>query len=437
MSNMSDSYIYNAQLDAFTLYHIVQDTPANYPDHSFGRDGSVGPALPALGNAIAGSIATAATKGLLYPLDLVIARMQVQRKMRGENETASAARDAGAEYEDVLDAARKIYKNEGGIKAFYTGCPPDILKGLTDSFLFFLAYTFVRNYQLKKAGTKNLSVFRELSVGVVAGTISKLVTTPIQNIVTRQQTAALVAARHPSSTPEDGDKKGIADIARQIYAERGLVGFWAGYNYSIVLTSNPAITFAVDNLLQKLLPRSKRENPSSYITFLIAAVSKVVATSITYPVTLAKSRAQAITSSPEKENKDSKEAKHETKSVQGKAKLVAHTAVRLLWAQYGLYIALRDIYREEGVSGLYSGLEADILKGFLSHGFTMMAKDKVHTGVISLYYVLLKMTRKWPDELKRAQESAAIVAAQAKEQMENAAETVVDGAMQLVNNDDA
>lgn len=271
--------LHNAEFaeDSFTLYHQVQEGAGS---------ALAGPALPALGNALAGSLATASAKVLLYPLDLIVARLQVQSQLRGPREAPSAAQDAEAEYSSVLDAAKKIYKHEGGLRAFYTGCPPDVGKGIADSFLFFLAYSFVRQYQLKKRGSKQLSVIDELSVGIAAGAFAKLITTPLQNIITRQQTSALHAAREPGSDAEmkNRDRLSVQQIAKQIYSERGLPGFWAGYSASIILTLNPAITFAVDNALRRLLPTSGENQQPASITFLVAAISKAIATSITYPV---------------------------------------------------------------------------------------------------------------------------------------------------------
>ena len=227
--------------DTFTYYHLIQEqsTPA--------LGGGIGPALPALGHALAGSIASGSAKALVYPLELCITRLQVQRQLRGKSETESAAKDAEKEYTSLLDAARKIYSGEGGLSAFYAGCSSDVAKGIIDSFLFFLAYTFVRQLELKKAGDKHLPITKELGVGVAAGCFAKFFTTPIQNIVTRQQTAALVAARDPpsSTTPGEADHLSIKDLALQIRSERGIAGFWAGYPASVILTLNPAITFAV------------------------------------------------------------------------------------------------------------------------------------------------------------------------------------------------
>jgi hypothetical protein len=398
--------------DAFTYYHIIQEESGRAS-----ALGGTGTALPALGHALAGSLATASAKAAVYPLELCITRLQVQRQLRAKGETESAAKDADQEYTSLLDAARKIYNTEGGLKAFYTGCAPDVGKGIIDSFLFFLGYTFLRQYEQRRNAGKRLTISKELGVGIAAGSFAKFFTTPIQNIVTRQQTGALVAARDPSSTttPGQSDELSIKDIALQIRSERGIAGFWAGYSESVVLTLNPAITFAVDNLLRRMLPRSRRENPSPQIIFLIAALSKAIATTITYPATLAKSRAQAA-------NRNDSTAEEEGADTGGTPELLEKSSTLnatprrrqlkdrlaklwyLLSAQYRIYVSLRKIYQIEGLSGLYSGLEGEVLKGFLQHGLTMMMKENVHGGIIQAYYLLLKATRRWPENLEDAKQ---------------------------------
>jgi hypothetical protein len=437
--------------DAFSLYHRIQEE-ANRGASSIGG----GPILPALGHAVAGSAATAVTKLLLYPLDLVITRMQVQKQLSGPREAPSAARDGDAEYENLLDAALKIYDSEGGLKAFYTGLGPDVLKGIGDSFLFFLAYNFMRQRETKKFGN-TLPVHRELGIGVVAGALSKFVTTPLQNIITRQQTAALVTARDPTSIAFSGrqsNKLTVKDIARQIRSERGLKGFWAGYSASLILTLNPAITFAVDNLLHGLMPSSELHKPGPQLTFLIAATSKAIATAITYPVSLAKSRAQV--KSPAQNQVDEVDEKRDVPiphqlnnerlhSTQNRHAFTENLkkVLRLFSAQYAVFTSLRKIYQSEGLGGLYSGLEGDLLKGFLSHGLTMAMKDSAHVGVIQLYYALLKVTRKWPAELQKAQakathaigdvkENATHVVEGVKERAESVGANVAEGGRQVL-----
>ncbi|KAF2862070.1 mitochondrial carrier [Piedraia hortae CBS 480.64] len=341
---------YNIRLDAFELYHLIHEHSESTRSRFAG-----GPALPALGHALAGSLATATSKALLYPLDLVTTRLQVCRRSSGSGKEG---------YSSLVDALQKIYHEEGGLSAFYIGCVADVSKGIADSFLFFLAYTFLRQRQLAASGKKNLSAVRELSIGVVAGSFAKLFTTPLQNLVTRQQTAA-------------GKDKGktLTEIAQQIYSQSGWSGFWAGYSASLILTMNPAITFMVDAVLKRVVARSSKL--SSRLTFLVAAISKAVATTATYPIILAKSRAQSS----------------------NKPKSTRAGLRQLLGAQYAIFLSLRAVYKAEGLSGLYSGLETEVLKGFLSHGMTMTIKDRAHVGVIESYYFLLKLLRRWPDDL--------------------------------------
>ncbi|KAK4955439.1 hypothetical protein LTR66_013445, partial [Elasticomyces elasticus] len=188
------SHVHNNQLDAFTLYHQLRESTSS-PS-----------ALPALTDALTGSAATALSHLLIYPLNLLITRLQVQRQLRGPREAAHAARDADAEYAGVWDAARKVFAREGGVAGFYVGAVADTGKSLADAFLFFLAYGFLRrrrNRARTGTGAGVLAAGEELRIGILAGAFARLLTTPVQNVVTRKQTAALVAARSPGASARE------------------------------------------------------------------------------------------------------------------------------------------------------------------------------------------------------------------------------------------
>lgn len=414
--------------DAFTLYHLTTEE-----QYAAKAGGVIGPVLPALGHALAGGLASALSKAAVYPIDTIVTRMQVQKHLKGDKEAPSAAGDANVFYHNPVDAANKIYKNEGGLKGFYAGLGSDVVKAIADSFLFFLAYNAVRDQMLKREGAKRLPVLKELSVGIIAGALSKAVTQPISNIVVRQQTAALIAARDPesSSTPGEADQVSVKEIARQIRNEKGVAGFWAGYSPQIILTLNPAITFAVDNLLKGLVPKAKRDSAS--VTFLVAAISKVVATSLTYPVMLAKSRAQATRgSSTETEASEYHVSAKNSADRKAQVKQAIQKVAQLLEGQTRIFVALQKIYRKEGIAGLYCGLEGEVVKGFLQHGITMAAKDGVHVGVVQLYYIVLRLTKRWDAELAKAQSQAAELANDAKHSIENATNVTVEAAKKAV-----
>lgn len=444
--------------DAFELYHKIQE-------HNERRGPSTdGIGLPALGHALAGSAGTALSHLLLYPLDLVITRLQVQQQLKTPGEAPSAAKEADdAEYTSLIDAANKIYKHEGGLQAFWNGCLTDTTKSVIDSFLFFLAYTALRQRQQQKLGSRSLPVFQELSVGIAAGALSKLVTTPIQQIVTRKQTAALVAARDKTASlpPDMASRLSVTDIFLQIRSERGIKGFWAGYSASLILTLNPALTFMLQNILRKtLLPRSKREKPGPKLLFLIAAVSKAAASTVTYPFSLAKSRAQ-VSGPVAEETQHQPPSYLEKPDLESKSKLTARSkkVLRVVFsqqlAQLAIMRSLRNIYRSEGLKGLYSGLDAEVVKGFLGHGLSQVLKERIHVLIISAYYMLLKATSRWPkdlgsvgeqarNELERVKGAAADMADSAVEagkeaghRVQNMGETVVEGMKSVVENSNA
>ncbi|KAF2464347.1 mitochondrial carrier [Lindgomyces ingoldianus] len=365
------TYVYISQLDAFTLYHISQE------DSSPRRE-TVGPALPALGHATSGAAGTAISKLLLYPLDLVLTRLQVQKQFQTDNKDA--------DYKGIWDAVEKIYNNEG-IRAFYSGVLPETLKGVADSFLFFLAYTYLRQKRLNVRGSpRNLGALDEIGVGVLAGAFSKLWTTPIQNIVTRKQTAAMVAAREPTSSVTP--RLSMKDIARQIRHEKGTQGFWSGYSASLVLTLNPSITFLLHKMLLRLLvPRYRRADPGARMTFLLAAISKVLASTVTYPFSLAKTRAQVSYQKPSQPTRPIPETEK-------RRDLLDAAAIRT--RQRTVFGTIIRIAKTEGLWALYQGLGAEMLKGFFSHGITMLMKDQIHTVIINLYYLILKSMKKYP-----------------------------------------
>lgn len=334
---------------------------------------------------------------ITYPLDLIITRLQVQKHLQQDDEDS--------QYDGIVDAVEKIYEKEGGISAFYSGVIPETIKGITDSFLFFLAYTYARQRRLTAKGTKRLSTLDEIGVGVVAGSFAKFWTTPLQNIVTRKQAAAMMAARDPTSSTSS-----VRDIAQQIIDEKGLQGFWSGYSATLILTLNPSLTFLLQGVLERLfVSKTNRSDPGAGVTFLLAAFSKAMASTITYPFSLAKTRAQVSSQKPtEKRGPTSeKRAPHsatEEKVLHARQRTVISTIIR--------------IAKTEGVKALYSGLGAEIIKAFFSHGITMLAKERIHTMVIQLYYLVLRSLKKFPNP----EELASLAKEQAQDTYSSASE---------------
>jgi hypothetical protein len=380
-----------------------------------------GPALPALGNATAGAVGAAISNVVVYPLNVIVARLQTQKqKAKNASEKSEDNEDEEEELTSVLDAARKIYAQQG-IGGFYPGLAQDTWKTVADSFLFFLAYSAIRQRRLaarvgpeRAAKSKNvvLPIFDELAVGILAGSFAKLFTTPLSNIVARKQTSVARKGGNSASLS-------TSDIAARIRAEKGILGFWSGYSATLILTLNPSLTFFLNEFLKRtLLPRSKRDRPLPALTFLLAALSKVAASSLTYPFSLAKTRAQVMSA-------DSKSGASNTNA---KASLLASLTPQIL-------STVAAIAREDGIPGLYAGLQGEVLKGFFSHGFTMLAKDAVYATIVKGYYLLLMLSRRYPSPeelMQRAREQAEEYTEMAREGARDLAERTKEGAEELL-----
>lgn len=398
------AHIYNSQLDAYTLYHQNQEDSSSV---------LAGPALPALGHALAGSTGTAISNLAIYPLDLIITRLQVQRQLR----KSSFVADDG-EYKGVIDAFKKIYYDEGGLKALYTGVVQDTGKSIADSFLFFLFYNYIRTNRLQKKGSKatSLPVLDELVVAALAGACSKLFTTPIANIVTRKQTASLLSAR---TSPTSSKEPSVQNIYNTIKKEKGIAGFWSGYSASLMLTLNPSITFFLYETLKRL---SRHDEPSARLTFLMAAISKAIASTITYPFSLAKARAQT-SSSPPVDTDEARDVKDEFQHVHTGAEAEkAGKDAKKFAKRSTVFATILQIYRTEGAAALYEGVWGEIMKGFFNHGITMIVKESIHKLIIQTYYLVLKALNKYPSPTELANQAAEA----AQQRYEVVSETVVE-----------
>ncbi|BFZ53512.1 hypothetical protein PYCC9005_000537 [Savitreella phatthalungensis] len=302
---------------------------------------------PPLIHALAGAVASIFSNTAVYPLDLITTRIQTQQK----EEPASKSGSQKQEYDNVLDALLKVYREEG-LSALYRGVGADNFSTMLSTFCYHYAYQNIREARLAVHARANggnrprvLGIVEELTIGAGAGVISRFVTSPASNIVTRAQT-------------QSGSTR---DIIKSIYEEKGLTGFFSGMKASVLLAINPSVAYYLFELQKALLiPRSRRDKPRAIEIFLMSAIGKAFATLLLYPVILIKARTQAT------------------------------------HAKTSLIAMVKSIVDRHGLAGLYSGAAPQVAKGFLSQGIMMLLKDKITTFIVASYIVArrsLSLTR--------------------------------------------
>ena len=122
-----------------------------------------------------------------------------------------------------------------------------------------------------------------------------------------------------------------------------------------------------------LLSQERRSMPTARATFLIAALSKAMASTITYPFSLAKTRLQIRSITVNDKGPRTDKPMHERPK--------------------NLITVIEEILRLEGATALYRGVQGDVAKGFVSHGVTMLTKDLIQKNIIMLYLIVIKLLR--------------------------------------------
>ncbi|PLN78416.1 mitochondrial carrier, partial [Aspergillus taichungensis] len=318
------------------------------------------PTLSPWGSAVAGSTGAVLANAMVYPLDLVKTKLQVQVKKAADSDADSSDSER---YKSTWDAIVKIMDKEG-VEGLYSGMAGSLLGVASTNFAYFYWYSVVRTlYTSSTKSTQNPGTAIELSLGAVAGAIAQVFTIPVAVVTTRQQ------------TQPKGEKKGMIETGKEVVqSEDGWSGLWRGLKASLILVVNPAITYgAYQRFKDVLFPG--RNNLRPWEAFLLGALSKAMATIATQPLIVAKVGLQSRPP-PEREGKPFK--------------------------SFGE--VMRFIVQNEGLLSLFKGIGPQILKGLLVQGLLMMTKERMELIFLVLFGYLKNVK---DQKLKKAVDTAA------------------------------
>lgn len=163
-----------------------------------------------------------------------------------------------------------------------------------------------------------------MGAGALAGSATVLFTNPIWVVNTRMTThksadSALPTAENDGAAKQPKAPNTVATFLK-IIREDGVMRLFAGVLPALVLVINPILQYTIFEQLKQML--EKRRKVTATDSFLLGAIGKLAATTITYPYITIKSRAHVATGEGSKE---------------------------------GMPASLRRIVKEEGIGGLYGG----------------------------------------------------------------------------------
>jgi solute carrier family 25 (peroxisomal adenine nucleotide transporter), member 17 len=226
----------------------------------------------------------------------------------------------------LLDAVRRIVQREG-ITGLYAGLDSALFGISVTNFVYYYWYEWTRAGFEKaavKAGraSKRLTTIESMIAGAIAGSATVLLTNPIWVVNTRMTTRKRNKEADESLLPGAKAPKAPTTVGTllALIREEGPQALFAGVVPALVLVINPILQYTIFEQLKNVLEKKKRITPT--VAFMLGALGKLFATSITYPYITVKSRMHVAGRDGGKEN---------------------------------MVQAMRRIINEEGYVGLYNG----------------------------------------------------------------------------------
>lgn len=299
-------------------------------------DDTVAHALSGAGGGVLSTVVT-------YPLITLSTRAQTEATRAREDKTVQDEPDVNRKV-SALHAAKQIIQREG-ISGLYSGLESAIYGiGLTN----FVYYYFYEGTKKLYKSPRGMSTLQTMGAGAIAGSATVVATNPIWVVNTRM-------------TVKDGEKKSTYATIKEILEKDGVLAFFAGIAPALVLVINPILQYTVFEQLKKIV--EKRRRLTAYDAFVLGAMGKIVATSVTYPYITLKSRLQV-------RNKDDKETNS------------------------NLIHGILQIIKKEGVSGLYKGINTKVLQSALTAAFLFFFKEQLYAVAVAILAVIRTIRRK-------------------------------------------
>uniref|UniRef100_A0A7N8XW18 Peroxisomal membrane protein PMP34-like n=1 Tax=Mastacembelus armatus TaxID=205130 RepID=A0A7N8XW18_9TELE len=293
-------------------------------------------------HAVAGAVGSATAMTVFFPLDTAKSRLQVDEKRKSNSTPIILA---------------EIAKEEG-FQSLYRGWLPVISSLCCSNFVYF--YTFNSLKKLTASGRGKSRPGKDLLIGIAAGVVNVIMTTPMWVVNTRLK---LQGAKFRNERLHQTHYRGMFDAFSQIMANEGIGTLWNGTLPSLILVLNPAVQFMFYEAMKRKAGRGGRKISSAEI-FLIGAIAKAIATTATYPL----QTVQAIL----------RFGQHRG---DGKSGVIGSLS--------NISSLLMDRIRRNGVLGLYKGLEAKLLQTVLTAALMFVVYEKITAATFKVIHAHL------------------------------------------------
>ena len=328
---------------------------------------------------VAGLAAGFVSTVVFYPLELIKTRMQVEETRNGA-------------YRTILGSFQRVLKQEG-VTGLYKGLTPAVLASCGSWGGYFYLYEMAKKRKLTKrndssssgdlcGGDNKLNSVDHLLAGFEAGVVLALLFQPLWLAKTRMALQGSQAGTSPSATSVNGTRpyNGMIDALVTIVKEEGVMGLYKGVVPALCLTSHGAVQFAAYEWLKRFFENiranSKRGSTTEIIlqpavvSMFTGAAAKILASTMTYPYQVIRSRLQQrdssfISSTNGNSSAGGSSGSSSTSSVDGSSSGSRGSSIGVASPEpkyTGTVDCAVKIWRNEGYLGFFRGVIPNAIK---------------------------------------------------------------------------